>query len=351
MASAPFRSIYTQSFCNLLNRCGISLIVSTYQAGRVIVVRSEGKSVNTHFRVLNKPMGVAAADNKLAIGTAYEICVFRNAPAVVGRLEPPDRHDACYLLGDRHVTGNIDIHEMAYARDELWFVNTRFSCLCTFDHNSSFVPRWRPPFISGYNAGDRCHLNGLAIKDNQPHYMTALGETNTAQGWRENKADGGILMDITTDEILVSGLSMPHSPRWYRDQLWVLESGQGSLATVNIESGKLNTVVTLPGFARGMDFFGPLAFIGLSQVRESAVFSGLPIVEASPERICGVWVVNIETAEILGFLKFEGDVQEIFSVTVLPGIRFPELIKSDETLLKNSFVLPDDVVVKMSSQS
>ena len=350
MTADPFRSIYTQSFADLLNQCGISLMVSTYQAGRVIVVRADGQGVNTHFRLLNKPMGVATAQNKVAIGTAYEICEFRNAPAVLPQLEPSGRHDACYLLCNRHITGNIDIHEMAYVKDELWFVNTRFSCLCTFDRQSNFVPRWRPPFISGYDASDRCHLNGLAIKNDRPRYMTALGATNTAEGWRENKVNGGVLIDITTDEVLVRNLSMPHSPRWYREQLWVLESGQGSLATVDVASGELSAVVALPGFIRGIDFFGPLAFIGLSQVRESAVFSGLPVIEKSPERICGVWAVNIETAEVLGFLKFEGDVQEIFSVGVLPDIRFPELIDRDETLLQNAFVLPDEVVAAMRSQ-
>ena len=46
----------------------------------------------------------------------------------------------------------------------------------------------------------------------------------------------------------------------------------------------------MPGFTRGLDFAGGLAFVGLSQVRESAVFSGIPITErlAEHERTCGV---------------------------------------------------------------
>ncbi|MEO0490313.1 MAG: TIGR03032 family protein [Cyanobacteria bacterium J06635_15] len=343
----PLRSVHTQNLTEILNQCGISLVVSTYQAGKLIVVRADGEGLNTHFRVFNQPMGVAADLEKLALGTAYQIWEFRNVPAVAEKLDPPGKHDGCYLPRDRHVTGNIDIHEMAYIGDELWFVNTRFSCLCTSDQKNSFVPRWRPPFISAYDLSDRCHLNGLGIRDHVPRYVTALGMTDTANGWRENKANGGILMDTTTHQILVQGLSMPHSPRWYRDQLWVLESGQGSLATVDLATGQLHTVVQLPGFTRGLDFWGPLAFVGLSQVRETAVFSGIPITERLQERICGVWVINIETAEAIAFLKFEDAVQEIFAVSVLPGIRFPELIEWDEALLGNSFVLPDEALAEV----
>lgn len=343
----PLRSVYTQNLRDILYQCGISLAVSTYQAGKVVIVRTDGKEVNTHFRVFEQPMGIAADREKLALGTSYEIWEFRNVPAVTTKLDPPDRHDACYLPRDRHITGNIDIHEMAYCHDELWFINTRFSCLCTYDRQNSFVPRWRPPFITAYDLGDRCHLNGLGIRDQQPRYVSALGESNQPRGWRENKAHGGILMDIQTNEILARNLSMPHSPRWYRDQLWVLESGQGSLATVDLTTGKLNTVVELPGFTRGLDFWGPLAFVGLSQVRETAIFSGIPITERLQERCCGLWVVNIETAQIIAFLRFEDAVQEIFAVSVLPNMRYPELINWDKDLLSASFALPDEAIAEV----
>lgn len=350
-SSEPLRSVHTQNLSSILSQCGISLAVSTYQAGKLILVRADGDEVNTHFRIFNKPMGLAASAEKLSVGCAYEIWELRNMPAVAQKLDPPDKHDACYLPRDSHITGDIDIHEMADLGEELWFVNTRFSCLCTLDRLNSFVPRWRPPFISAYDLSDRCHLNGLGIRDHHPRYVTALGETDTAGGWRHNKANGGLLMDVSTNQILARGLSMPHSPRWYRNQLWVLESGQGSLATVDETTGQLKTVVQLPGFTRGLDFWGPLAFIGLSQVRESAIFSGLPLTERLQKRICGVWVVNIDTAEVIAFLRFEDAVQEIFSVAVLPGIRFPELIVDDVTLLSHSYVLPDDALAEVASES
>lgn len=346
---AVLRSVHTSNLPALFDHLHISLLVSTYQAGKVIVVRNDGGVLNTHFRTFAKPMGIAADHTRLTIGGTNTVWEYRNVPAVARTLEPPDKHDACYVPRRLHVTGDIDIHEMAYDQHhELWVINTRFCCLCTLDADHSFSPRWRPPFVSALAPEDRCHLNGLGMVDGRPRYVTALGETDTPGGWRANKANGGILMDLDTNEMVLQGLSMPHSPRWYQGQLWFLESGQGSLAVADLQRGCWETVARVPGFTRGLDFYGPLAFIGLSQVRESAVFSGIPLVQRLKERTCGVWVVHIETGQIVGFLRFEAGVQEIFAVQALPGIRFPEVLEWGDERLSHSYVLPDAALAEVA---
>jgi uncharacterized protein (TIGR03032 family) len=222
-------------------------------------------------------------------------------------------------------------------------VNTRFSCLCTLDRSASFTPRWRPPFVRALEPTDRCHLNGLALVDGRPRYVTALGQTDEPAGWRAHKARGGILLHVTTGEVLARGLSMPHSPRWYAGRLWVCESGAGTLGFLEPGSGRYRPIAELPGFTRGLDFAGNLAFVGLSQVRESAVFSGIPITErmAADQRTCGVCVVDLASGQVVALLRFDTAVQEVFAVAVLPR-RFPELINDDETLLANSFVVPEE---------
>src|SRR5262249_18872490 len=148
-------------------------------------------------------------------------------------------------------------------------------------------------------------------------------------GWRERKKDGGVLIDIDSNEVIVSGLSMPHAPRWYNGQLWVLDSGSASIGVVDPQAGCFQSIAELPGFRRGLGFCGRLAFVGLSQVRESAVFSGIALTERLAERTCGVWVVDIVTGNTVAFLRLEDAVQEIFAVQVLPGLRFPDLINDE----------------------
>jgi uncharacterized protein (TIGR03032 family) len=337
-------SVHTTNFPDLLRQLKGCLVVSTYQAGKLVILRPDGGSINTHFRTFTRPMGMAADGERLALGTAIEIAEFRNMPALAKRLHDPPRHDAVYLARRGHITGAIDIHEMAWDKHgDLWFVNTLFSCLCTLDTKSSFVPRWRPRFVTHYAPEDRCHLNGLAMRDGKPRYLTALGETNTPQGWRANKRDGGILIDMATDKVVVRGLSMPHSPRWYDDRLWVLESGRGALVTIDPKTGAKTDVARVPGFCRGLDFIGPVAFIGLSQLRESNAFTDIEITEANADRQSGVWAVHIGTGNTIGLLKFTGGVQEIFAVQALAGVLFPEIIHEGE-FLTSSYALPDEAL-------
>ena len=207
------------------------------------------------------------------------------------------------------------------------------------------MPRWRPPFISALAPEDRCHLNGLCLVEGRPAFVTALGTTDTPGGWRANKKSGGVLLDVPSGEVVARGLSMPHSPRWYDGRLWVLESGSGGFGWIDPATGKYEALTVLPGFTRGLDFCGPLAFIGLSQVRESAVFSGIAIAERPlAERCCGVWVVNIQTGQTVAFVKFEDAVQEIFAVQVLPGVRHPDVINDQPRVIADSFVVPDEAL-------
>jgi uncharacterized protein (TIGR03032 family) len=348
----PLRSVHTTTFGEILTQFGFSLLVTTYQAGKLVVLRADQGVINTHFRSFLKPMGLALQGGRLAIGTAREIQEFHNVRALAPRLEPAGKHDACFLPRSSHTTGEIFIHEMGFVTappgetteesgPELCLVNTRFSCLCTLDRENSFVPRWQPPFITALAPEDRCHLNGIGLVDGRVRYVTALGETDTAGGWRANKRNGGLLMEVPSGEILVRGLSMPHSPRWHKGKLWLLESGTGTIGTVDLPAGRYEAVAEVPGFSRGLDFFGDLAFIGLSQVRETAVFSGLPLTERLNERTCGVWVVDVAAGRTVAFLKFEDAVQEIFAVQVLPNVRFPDLINDDPKILNDYFVLPD----------
>ena len=343
---ADLSSEHSSNFPDLLRQLRASLAVSTYQADKLVLVRADGRVINTHYRTFGRPMGVAVSTSgALALGTRSEIIEFRNGPGVARRLTPPDRHDAVFLPRRAFITGEIDVHEMAYGADEtLWFVNTLFSCLCTFDRASSFVPRWKPRFVSRYSPEDRCHLNGLAMRDGRPATLSALGASDDLEGWRANKRDGGILIDYASGEVFASGLSMPHSPRWHDGKLWVLESGRGALLQVDVETGGRYEIARLPGFLRGLDFAGPLAFVGLCQQRGTNAFTDIPITDENRERLSGVWVVDTRNGATVAILRFTGGVQEVFAVNLLHGALYPELINESGDLLSTVYALPDDVL-------
>jgi hypothetical protein len=367
-APVAFHYTQTDNFAPLLAELGASLVVSTYQANKLLAVRACGEGLSTLVRTFERPMGLAVDGNRLALATCKEIWMLRNAPDIAPRIEPQGMHDACFLPRTCHVTGDIGVHEIAWANSrsqesggseereeanaltpdscpltpELWIVSTRFSCLATLDPDYSFVPRWRPPFVSALAAEDRCHLNGLALVDGRPKYVTALGTTDVRDGWRADKPHGGCIIEIDSGEIVSRGLSMPHSPRWHEGRLWVLESGTGQLVDVDPATGRRQIVAELPGFARGLAFAGPYAFVGLSKIRETSAMDGVPLAQRREQLKCGVAVVDLRSGEVVAFLEFQTAVEEIFDVQLLPGVRFPEVIGFQQETIQHTFIVPPE---------
>jgi uncharacterized protein (TIGR03032 family) len=222
-------------------------------------------------------------------------------------------------------TGEIQGHELAWAGDDLWIVNTAFSCLCTLIPGHSFEPRWWPRFISALAPEDRCHLNGMAMAGGRPKYVTMLAETDAPQAWRPVKATGGCLVDVPSGETVARGFAMPHSPRVHQGRVWLLHSGLGRLVMVDPATGRWDDVAELPGYTRGMAMLGPYAFIGLSKIRETSTFGGIPIADRRDELKCGIGAIDLRTGRLAAHLEFVKGVDEIFDVVALPGSLAPML--------------------------
>lgn len=340
--TVEFHYTQDQDFVDVLHELGVSLVITTYQANKLLVARVAGAGLSTLVRSFERPMGLAVGVDRLALGCFDQVWEFRSAPGIAQQVEPAGQHDACFVPRLSHVTGDIGVHEIAFAGDELWLVNTRFSCLCTLDPAFSFMPRWRPPFVTAFTADDRCHLNGLAVVDGRPKYVTALGEADTPHGWRARKPLGGCLLEVSSGEIVSRGLSMPHSPRWHNSRLWLLESGTGQLMLVDPATGCRQSIAEVPGFARGLAFCGQYAFVGLSKIRASSTMDGVPLAERRDELMCGVAVVDLSACRVCAMLEFQTAVEEIFDVQLLGGLRFPDVIGFQKDTIRHTFIVPSE---------
>ncbi len=339
--AASFEVNASRQFTPWLLEQNLSLAFTTYQAGKLFFIglQPSGK-LSVFERTFQRCMGLYAQGSSLYMSSLYQLWRFENT------LEPGQVHnnyDAVYLPQMSYVTGDLDIHDVALSNSQanndsenLIFVNTLFSCLAKVSQTHSFIPLWQPPFISKLAAEDRCHLNGLAIRDGQPRYVTAVSQSDVAEGWRDRRADGGCVIDVESNEIVATGLSMPHSPRWYKEKLWLLNSGTGDFGYIDLKRGSFEPVAFCPGYMRGFAIHGDFAIVGVSQPRHNKTFSGLPLDEKlqqkNAEPRCGLLVIDLKSGDIVHSLRLEGVVLELYDVVALPGVRRPMAIgfKSDE---------------------
>lgn len=328
--SREVRYHYTPELCGILQHLGCSLLVTTYQAGKLLVLGAHQNKPRISFLDFDQPMGIAVGNGRIAVGTRRQIHFFKAEHATAPSIAPRGTYDGCFLPRTSSYTGAIHGHDIAFGSGRLWIVNTLFSCLCTLDEAYSFVPQWTPPFLSRLTDEDRCHLNGLAMQNGHPRYVTVMAETDEPDGWREHKIDGGAVIDVPSGSAVARGLSMPHSPRMRGSQLWVLNSGCGGLGKIDLDRGEYENVETMPGYTRGLCFAGQFAFVGLSKIRETAVFGGIPIAEDRESLRCGIGVVDLISGSTVAVFQFLSGIEEIFSVEVLPGLRCPFMSGSSE---------------------
>lgn len=336
-------STYTPSFPAILHQLGCSLAISTYQAGKVVIICAPDENRIIQLpRSFKKPMGIALNGQHMAIATEEEVITLVNAPGLAPTY-PIKQHtyDAMYMPRITYHTGAIDIHDLAWSGDgSLYAVNTSFSCLIKIDGNYSFTPVWKPPFISSLASEDRCHLNGMAMRAGKPAFVTAFNRGDTFRSWKEEITTGGIVMDISDNRIIAEGLAMPHSPRWWNDQLFVLLSATGEIAIIDIKTGTKEVLARLNGFVRGMAKAGDFIFIGLSAMRESAtdMFRQMPIADQSKE--AGIAILHLPSCKIAGEIRFHQHITEIYDIVVLEGQKRPNILNTIKPEYRKGLSIP-----------
>lgn len=320
----PVKISCTRGLASWLLRNNVSIAFSSYQSGRLYLVGVDAQGcISFHERYFARAMGLWADPQRILLATLFQLWRLENVLAPDQRTnEGADRH---YVPRVAHTTGDLDIHDVAVMADgRIVFVNTSYSCLALLSPVHSFRVLWKPPFISKLAPEDRCHLNGLAMRDGAPAYVTAVCKSDVVNGWRDRRAEGGCVIDVTDNRVVSEKLSMPHSPRLHQGKLWLLNSGTGYLGSVDPASGEFSPLTFCPGFLRGLAFHNGYALVGLSLPRNGS-FSGLALdgelKKRDAEPWCGVQIIELSTGNIVEWIRLDGGVTELFDVQVIPGVR------------------------------
>lgn len=323
----PFHLTFSPGFIPWLVRANAALLLTTYQAGKVVLIGPNHGKLTVSERNFGRAMAMVPVEDGLMLSTEYAVWRFQNGLRP-GRVY--DGWDTILLPRSCHVTGAVDTHDIAVdARGRLLAVITGYNCIAQLEEKGCFSPLWKPPFVLETAGEDRCHLNGFCLQNGELAYATIIGETNVRDGWREHRSGGGIVMDVRTNKVVCSGLSMPHTPRLYRGRLWVLEAGRGWFGWVDIETGEFHRMTWCPGFVRGLRFHGDFALVGLSKPRDKT-FKGLPLdaelEQRGVEPECGIYVIRLSDGEIVHKVAITGSVAEIYDVMAYPDTQCPMMV-------------------------
>ena len=312
-----FNSVHTSAFPELLAAVGSSLLVSTYQSGRVIVGARRRNGLNTHFRPFQVPMGMAARPGELAVGTKAQVQRFQNQPALSARLEPPGVHDACFVprssprhrrhphprhgvrrrraLGGQHpLLVPVHLHRRLQLRAAL---------AAAVRHRA----RRRGPLPPQRPGGGR-RASPATSPPSAPPTPTS--------GWRDGQDDRG----RAARRPVGRGRRAAASACRTRRAGTTAGSGCSSRATApsassTSSSGRFEEVAGCPGSPAAWPSPGPTPSSASPRCAR-ALFEGIPLKAEGVERSCGVWVIDLRTGTIAAFLRFEGIVQELFEVLV-----------------------------------
>ena len=340
--TAPFSARFSPQVPELLNKLNCSIALSTYQAGKIVFIspNPDNERLTTLPRSFRKPMGMAVKGNSMVISIKDEVIVFQNSKELATHYpNKQNTYDSLWLPRITYYTGMVDMHDIDFGDDGIYAINTSFSCICKLDGNFNFTPIWKPYFISEIGSGDFCHLNGMVILNGKPKYVTALGSTNEPKAWKDNIVNGGVLMDVEKNEIILNHLSMPHSPKMYKNELYLLQSASGEFIKVDLETKSYKTLKKFDGFCRGLSFHGDFAFIGFSKLRKnSSTFAKLSFSDKA--NFSGIKIIHMPTNAEVGEIIYETSVDEIYEVLVLENMIRPNILNTQDDIHKLSLATP-----------
>ncbi len=336
-----FSSSATPSFLEFLRIFNISIAVTSYDCQRLIVFRQKNDSIDTLLVPVARPRGLAIDGNKLTVAAYTEVInYYRHDQLQTSELNQlGDGVDSVFLPRNTHITGEINVHDLAWGEGGLWMVNSRFSCICTLQPDLSFKPQWWPKFLKGPTGDGAAHLNCMAMRDGKPAYATCFGAFAEGRSWREESdLSTGLLIDIQTDQIVLEGLCMPHSPKLYKDKVYLCNSGHGTVMCYDPQTKTAETVLQVQGFTRALTFYQDYMIVCCSKFRHSERAAPLPVALKYKESHAGIYIVDMSNLSIVAFCRFDGDVSQLYDVAIIEQSVQPEIMGLQDPRVTELFI-------------
>jgi uncharacterized protein (TIGR03032 family) len=329
----------------------VSLVCSSYQTGRLLFIGSLSSGDPAFSRApFFGAMGLAVFSQRIYI--AGRAAIWRLENTLRPRELANNSCDRLFVLRNAQVTGNAGTHEICVeSSGRVVFAASKYSCLAALSTTHAFKAVWKPAFVSRLAPEDRWHLNGLCAEGGRVRYVTACSTTDIVDGWRERRADGGVLIDVVSDRVVVEGFSMPHSPRVNGGAVWLLDSGSGQLCRVDPNSGRREDMAFCPGFLRGLSFVGSYAIVTLSLPRRGR-FQGLALDDALARRgaepWCGLMIIDTRHGDVVEWVRFAQE-SELFDVAAIPLTRCPTAIAPESSDMQDAITFEDMAVPKTAA--
>jgi uncharacterized protein (TIGR03032 family) len=224
-------------------------------------------------------------------------------------------YDVDGLLRLERINGVGDVHDVVLENESLLLVSTANDSVVRLKSGAGYRPSMEVVYSTGHDC-DFTHVNCI-WRDGNRFVATAFTTSNN-WSWRTNlrkgKRDDGLLFDLATGEVLVDGLSRPHSPRRWKDQWVIATAGDNSVVVVSENNDRKK--IEVGGFTRGLFIVNDLAFVATSPLRRSLNTIELQDM-ATESSSCQVVVVDLRTEKVVD--AFDVPFAGVYDITVFPA--------------------------------
>jgi uncharacterized protein (TIGR03032 family) len=323
------------SFIELLSNLNISLILSREYEHLLVGLSAQDGRLRQSHQVIPHPTGLAVSPDKESLFVAStrnpnQIWEFKPCLGHLSRKKSPfdvptDSFRSLLPFRTRFLPGAQYIHDIAFIGKRLYANSVSQNAIIEIDFESSSANNhivWWPKSIEDEESKPDYSINYLQLNsiaagvDLESSYFSAscAKPGPTLPGSLEFEVDKrGVVFQGKSRDVIATGLTRPHSARFYQGNLWIDNSGYGEVGL--IKDGQFQAKFKLPGWTRGLCFVKNVMFVGVSRVL-SKFSSYAPGIKNQSNIECSVYAIDLTTEAQIGSIRWPAG-NQIFAIEAI----------------------------------